>query len=251
MPQGGPLSPLLANILLDELDGELAARGHRFIRYADDFVILCNSPRAGRRILENISRYLRDHLKLIVNEAKSRVVSLSEASFLGFTIVKRRVRWTEKSKEKFRSNIRRITRRTRGVAAERVMTELRYYIRGAINYYMPGLHFKEARDLDQWVRRRVRLYYWKQWGRPRARRRNLLKLGIGRHEVHKASRSRKGPWRLTGTSIVNRAMTNAWLSDQGVPSIEEQWVSIRYPAQPEFPKSKDGRATGRNGDLQA
>ena len=165
MPQGGPLSPLLANILLDELDHELEARGHRFVRYADDFVILCRSPRAGQRILESISRYLQKRMKLTVNETKSKVVGLSQASFLGFTIVKRRVRWTEKSEERFKAKVRLITRRTRGVSPGKVIGDLRLYIRGAINYYMPGLHFQEARDLDQWMRRRMRLYYWRQCGR--------------------------------------------------------------------------------------
>lgn len=248
VPQGGPLSPLLANILLTELDRELAARGHRFVRYADDFVILCTSPRAGRRILESISRFLSDKLKLIVNEVKSKVVVLSEATFLGFSIVKRRVRWTKKSEKRFKANVRKITRRTRGVSPATVITDLQSYVRGAINYYLPGVRFKEARDLDQWLRRRMRLYYWKQWGRPRTRRRNLLKLGIGRHEVHQASRSRKGPWRLTQTSIVGRAMTNQWLSDQGVPSIEKQWIAIRYPDGPK-PRAKAGPKVRR--DLKA
>jgi RNA-directed DNA polymerase len=248
MPQGGPLSPLLANILLDELDKELEARGHRHVRYADDFLILCSSPRAGHRILRSISRYLNEHMKLMVNEAKSKVVELSEATFLGFSIIKRKVRWTGQSKKRFKRNIRMITKRTRGVAPEKVMRDLRLYTRGAINYYMPGLHFGEVRELDQWMRRRMRLYYWKQWGRPRTRRRNLLRLGIRRSEVHKASRSRKGPWRLSNTSIVTRAMTNQWLSDQGVPSIEQQWINIRYP---DGPKQKAKAGTKVQGDLKA
>ena len=248
MPQGGPLSPLLANILLDELDKELEARGHQHVRYADDFLILCGSPRAGHRILRSISRYLNQRMKLMVNEVKSKVVELSEAEFLGFGIIKRKVRWTRKSEKRFKKSVRMITKRTRGVSPIKVIRDLQLYTRGAINYYMPGLHFKEARDLDQWMRRRMRLYYWKQWGRPRTRRRNLLRLGIRRTEVHKASRSRKGPWRLTNTSIVTRAMTNQWLSDQGVPSIEQQWIKIRYPDGPK-PKSK-GRSKKVRGDLK-
>lgn len=248
MPQGGPLSPLLANILLDELDKELEARGHQHVRYADDFLILCGSPRAGERILRNISRYLNRHMKLMVSEAKSKVVELSEAAFLGFSIIKRKVRWTAQSKKRFKKSIRTITKRTRGVSPDKVIRDLQLYIRGAINYYMPGLHFKEARDLNQWVRRRMRLYYWKQWGRPRTRRRNLLRLGISRSEVHKASRSRKGPWRLSNTSIVTRAMTNQWLSEQGVPSIEQQWINIRYP---DGPKSTAKARDKVQGDLKA
>ena len=237
MPQGGPLSPLLANILLDELDDQLEERGHSFVRYADDFVILCRSQRAGQRILRSVRHFLADQLKLIVNEAKSRVVKLAEASFLGFEIVRRRVRWTTKSRKKFKAQVRQITRRTRGHSPKSVIAELAHYVRGAFNYYGPGILFGEARELDQWMRRRVRLYYWKQWGRPRTRRRKLLSLGIGRNEVHKASRSRKGHWRMSHTSIVERAMTDAWLAAQGVPSLEKQWVSIRYP---DGPKRKSG-----------
>ena len=237
VPQGGPLSPLLANILLDELDVELEGRDHKFVRYADDFVILCGSPRAGQRILRSVRCYLADKLKLIVNETKSRVVKLAEASFLGFKIVRRRVRWTTKSQKKFKAKVRQITRRTRGHSPKSVIAELERYVRGAFNYYELGILFGEARELDQWMRRRVRLYYWKQWGRPRTRRRKLLRLGIGRNEVHKASRSRKGHWRMSHTSIVERAMTDAWLAIQGVPSLEKQWVSIRYP---DGPKRKSG-----------
>ena len=248
VPQGGPLSPLLANILLDELDGELEKRGHAFVRYADDFVILCSSPRAGARILRSIRQFLSDKLKLIVNEAKSRVVPLREASFVGFQIVQRTVRWTPKSQMKFKEKVRKITKRTRGHSPSKMIEDLQRYVRGAFNYYGLGIRFAEARELDQWVRRRVRLYHWKQWGRPRTRRRKLLKLGIGRDEVHKASRSRKGPWRMSNNSLVKRAMNNTWLEDKGVPSLEKQWISIRYP---EGPKKKNEAATSVAPNLQS
>jgi len=232
VPQGGPLSPLLANILLDELDVELEERGHKFVRYADDFVILCGSLRAGERILRSVRRFLTDKLKLTVNETKSRVVPLSEATFLGFRIVRRKVRWSAKSQRKFKAQVKLITRRTRGHSPRSVIAELSSYVRGAFNYYGIGIAYGEARELDQWLRRRVRLYYWKQWGRPRTRRRRLLRLGIGLKEVHLASRSRKGHWRMSQNSLVHRAMNNEWLDAQGVPSLTEQWVSIRYPNGP-------------------
>jgi len=232
VPQGGPLSPLLANILLDELDDQLEERGHKFVRYADDFVILCGSLRAGERILRSIRSYLATELKLIVNETKSRVVPLAEASFLGFQIVRRKVRWTAKSQAKFKAKVKQITKRTRGHSPKKVIADLDSYLRGAFNYYGLGIAFGEARELDRWVRTRVRLYHWKQWGRPRTRRRRLLKLGIGREEVHKASRSRKGHWRMSHNSLIKRAMNNEWLAEQGVPSLEKQWVSIRYPDAP-------------------
>ena len=113
----------------------------------------------------------------------------------------------------------------------KVIDELKVYVRGAFNYYAPGITYKESRELDSWLRRKVRAYYWKQWGRPRTRRRRLLSLGIGRNEVKLASRSRKGPWRMSHNSIVQRAMTDRWLAEQGVPSIREQWIAIRYPDQ--------------------
>jgi RNA-directed DNA polymerase len=237
VPQGGPLSPLLANILLDELDDELEKRGHAFVRYADDFVILCRSLRAGQRILQSIRNYLADKLKLIVNETKSRVVPFSEATFLGFQIIRRKVRWTIKSQKKFKAKVKLITKRTRGHSPPSVIAELATYLRGAFNYYQLGIGFGEARELDRWLRSRVRLYYWKQWGRPKTRRRKLLKLGIGRDEVKLASRSRKGHWRMSHNSLVQRAMTNQWLAEQGVPSLEKQWVSIRYPDGPKRVKS--------------
>ncbi len=229
VPQGGPLSPLMANILLDELDHELENRGHKFVRYADDFVILCWSLRAGERILRSVTRYLSDKLKLTVNMTKSRVVKLQDATFLGFRIHRRRIWWTDKSQEKFKAEIKRITKRTRGHSPSKVIADLKAYVRGAMNYYAKGMKYGEAKSLDSWMRSRMRLYYWKQWGRPRTRRRKLLKLGIGRGEVHKASRSRKGPWRICHTSIVKIAMNIKWLEDQGLPSIEKQWCLIRYP----------------------
>lgn len=166
------------------------------------------------------------------NQTKSRVVPLAEASFLGFQIVRRKVRWTEKSQKKFQAKVKQITKRTRGHSPKSVIAELATYLRGAFNYYQLGIAFGEARELDSWLRRRVRLYYWKQWGRPRTRRRKLLKLGIGKDEVKLASRSRKGHWRMSHNSLVQRAMNNKWLEDQGVLSLEKLWVSIRYPNGP-------------------
>ncbi len=232
VPQGGPLSPLMANVLLDEFDRELESRGHSFVRYADDFVILCTSPRAGRRILENVRRFLQQRLKLIVNESKSKVVKLSEAAFVGFQILRGRVRWSGKSRKRFKATVKRLTGRTRGVSARQVIEELALYTRGALNYYMIGVNFAEVRELDQWMRRRMRLYYWKQWGRPKTRRRRLIALGIDRDEVKRASRSRKGHWRMSRNSLVNCALSVDWLRRQGMPSLEKQWIAIRYPNGP-------------------
>jgi len=238
VPQGGPLSPLLANILLDDLDKELEKRGHAFVRYADDFVILCHSRKAAQRVLESVTRYLSQRLRLIVNEAKSKVVPLAEASFLGFRILRRKIRWTDKSRKKLKAKVRELTRRTRGVSPRQVIADLQTYLRGAINYYACGIPYGEVRELDGWLRRRLRLYYWKQWGRPGTRRRKLISLGIDREEVHRASRSRKGHWRMSQNSLVRGAMTNEWLHEQGVPNLTEHWVAIRYPEGPKDSRRK-------------
>ena len=236
VPQGGPLSPLLANILLDELDHELEKRGHQFVRYADDFVILCKSLRAGQRILTSIKSYLKKTLKLIVNETKAKVVTLAEATFLGFSMVCRKIRWTERSQKKFKAEVRCLTKRTRGHSPVKVIADLQAYLRGAVNYYVIGILYNNIRTLDQWLRRHMRLYYWKQWERPRTRRQKLLKLGIKKSEVHKASRVRKGHWRMSQMSLVRWAMNNDWLEEQGLPSLEKQWCSIRYPNGPKGSK---------------
>ena len=232
VPQSGPLSPLLANILLDDLDRELEKRGHTFARYADDFVILCRSQRAAERVMESVTTFIERQLKLVINHAKSQVCELHDATFLGFTIVRSRIKWSKKSAARFKERVRELTKRTRGVSPTKVLDDLQKFVRGALNYYALGMTYGEARELDQWMRRRVRMYYWKQWGRPRARRRNLLRLGISRDEVHLASRSRKGPWRMSQTSLVRIAMNNKWLIEQGVPEIKQQWILIRYPDGP-------------------
>jgi len=233
MPQGGPLSPLLSNILLDELDKELEKRGHKFARYADDFVILCRSPRAGQRIMDSITRFIEGRLKLVVNRVKSAVRPLAETTFLGFAIVRGKIVWSEKAQQNFKHKVKQITKRSRGVSPATVTADLTTYVRGAVNYYAIGMPFGITRELDGWVRQRVRLYYWKQWGRPKARRRNLLKLGVPRTKVHMASRSRKGHWRISNTTIVRTALHNEWLEAQGVPNLVNIWKSIRYPEQPE------------------
>lgn len=182
--------------------------------------------------MESVARFVEHRLKLIVNRIKSKVCEIKDAAFLGFTIVKNRIKWSEKSKDKFKARLKETTKRTRGVSPCKVMEELQLFVRGAVNYYSLGMTYAEARELDGWLRRRVRLYYWKQWGRPRARRRNLIKLGINRATVHMASRSRKGPWRMSQNSKVRVAMNNEWLDQQGVPSIENQWINIRYSNGP-------------------
>lgn len=193
VPQGGPLSPLLANIVLDPLDKELERRGHHFARYADDFVILVKSAKAAIRVMGSVIRYVEKKLGLIVNQTKSKSGKLADTTFLGFQISARgKVKWSVKALERFKQRVREITKRNRGQNAPFVINELRRYTQGWMNYFGISHTYATVLELDEWIRRRVRLYHWKQWQRPGARRRNLIKLGIAPGEVHRASRSRKG-----------------------------------------------------------
>ncbi len=229
VPQGGPLSPLLANITLDPLDKELERRGHHFARYADDFLIMVKSAKAAERVMASLTRYVEGRLKLVVNRAKSQTAPLKQCAFLGFQIGTRgRATWTAKAQARFKQRVREITRRNRGHRVQDVIDELLRYVTGWLNYFGISHTYTGLLELEEWVRRRVRLYYWKQWKRPRTRRRHLIVLGIKPEEVHMATRSRKGYWRMSGNSIVQRALTNRWLHEQGVPDMRTLWITLHY-----------------------
>lgn len=229
VPQGGPLSPLLANIVLDPLDKELTKRGHVFARYADDFLILVKSAKAAQRVMESVATYVEVKLKLVVNRTKSKCAPLAECEFLGFKISKQgKVKWTEKSMKRCKQRMKEITRRNRGASAEVVIAELRKFAFGWMNYFGISQTYREVLALDEWMRRRVRLYYWKQWKRPRTRRRNLLKLGANPKKVHMATRSRKGYWRMSRNTIVHQGLNNRWLKERGVPEMRDIWIKLHY-----------------------
>jgi RNA-directed DNA polymerase len=220
VPQGGPLSPLLANIALDPLDKELESRGHKFARYADDFIVMVKSADAAKRVMASLIRYCEGRLQLVVNRAKSRAAPLKSCEFLGYRLNNRaKLAWTEKARHRFKERVREVTSRNRGHKVQTVIGELDQYIRGWLNYYKLSSTYKEVRALSVWVRRRVRLYYWKQWKQPRTRRRHLLALGADPNEVHRATRSRKGYWRMSQNEIVRFALNNRWLEEQGVPDL--------------------------------
>ena len=232
VPQGGPLSPLLANIVLDPLDKELESRGHRFARYADDFIVMVKSRNAAKRVLASLTRYCEGRLQLIVNRAKSRAAPLKQCEFLGYRLNNRaKLAWTDKAQHRFKERVREITSRNRGHKAQVVIGELDQYIRGWLNYYKLSSTYSVVKDLSEWVRRRVRLYYWKQWKQPRTRRRNLLSLGADPATVHMATRSRKGYWRMSQNEIVRFALNNRWLEEQGVPDMRAIWIALYYPEQ--------------------
>lgn len=229
VPQGGPLSPLLANIALDPLDKELEARGHKFARYADDFIVTVKSAMAAKRVMASLTRYCEGRLHLTVNRAKSRAAPLKTCEFLGYRLNNRaRLAWTVKAQHRFKQRVREITSRNRGHRIRDVIDELNRYVRGWLNYYRLSSTYSVVRDLSEWIRRRVRLYYWKQWKQPRTRRRNLLALGVNPKRVHMASRSRKGYWRMSQTEIVRFALNNRWLEEQGVPDMVAIWKVLYY-----------------------
>jgi len=229
VPQGGPLSPLLANIVLDPLDKELESRGHKFARYADDFIVLVKSSKAATRVMASLVRYCEGRLKLVVNRAKSRCTQLRFCEFLGYAMDRKgRLVWTGKALHRFKQRVREITRRNLGHRVQDVIDELGKYVPGWLNYYRLSCTYSAIKRLAEWVRRRVRLYYWKQWKQPRTRRRQLIALGIDPGEVHRASRSRKGYWRMSQMSLVRHALNNRWLEEQGVPDIRAIWIKLHY-----------------------
>ncbi len=230
VPQGGPLSPLLANIMLDHLDKELEHRGHRFARYADDFVILVKSRRAGLRVMRSVSHFLTSQLKLTVNESKSMVASSNEISFLGFTFKGSRIIWTTKAFSVFKQRVKQLTGRSWFVSMEYRLRKLAEYIRGWVGYFGLSEYYRPIDGLDGWLRRRIRMCYWKQWRRCRTKVRELVKLGTSLHAAICVGMSRKGPWCLARTLATQTGMTNKWIAEQGYVSVKEQWVKIHYPA---------------------
>jgi RNA-directed DNA polymerase len=224
-PQGGPLSPLLSNLVLDELDRELERRGHCFARYADDCNIYVRSERAGQRVMESITRFITQKLKLKVNEAKSAVARPQKRKFLGFSFiygpgVKRVI--APKALDRFKQRIREITRRAKSVSIEATMAELAPYMRGWRGYFgfceTPGV----LRSLTSWVRRKLRCALWRQWKTPRRRRAALLELGVGPRLASNMAASGRGPWYLACTKALNVGLSNAYFQSLGLPSLVEE-----------------------------
>jgi RNA-directed DNA polymerase len=218
-PQGGPLSPLLANLLLDELDLELARRGHRFVRYADDCNIYVRSQRAGMRVLESLTRFLSCKLKLKVNETKSAVGRPWERKFLGFSFSRRgfRLFLSEAAVQRFKGKIREITGRTRGRSIRQVVQELRQYLIGWGNYFGHSELRSAFKELDSWIRRRLRCYHWKQWGRRGYK--ELRKRGVSRRLAWNTAKSAHGPWRLSRSPALAIALPGLYFDRLGVPRL--------------------------------
>jgi RNA-directed DNA polymerase len=228
VPQGGPLSPLLANVLLDDLDKRLESCQLRFARYADDFTICVKSSSAGHRVMAWVSRFLSTKLKLVVNEAKSRVVKTNDLHFLGFTFKGKKVRWSEQALKDFKHRVRQLTKRSWGISMQRRLRELRLYIQGWVNYFGVSEYYRPLPGLDEWIRRRLRMCYLKQWRKPRTRIRNLIKLGTRTRTAVSLGLSSKGPYRLARTLATQSGMTNKWLEQQGLVSVRERWIAFHY-----------------------
>jgi len=219
-PQGGPLSPLLSNVLLDELDRELERRGHRFVRYADDCNIYMRTERAGQRVMESMKHFLTRKLKLKVNEAKSAVARPKDRKFLGFSFtwgesIRRRI--APQAILRFKERIRELTRRTRGISIERMIGELRLYMKGWRGYFGFCETPSVLRDLDMWTRRRLRCVLWKQWKRGRTRFKELTERGIGKDLAAQTAGSAHGPWRLSNSPALTIALPNAVFNSLGLP----------------------------------
>jgi RNA-directed DNA polymerase len=221
-PQGGPLSPLLSNLVLDELDRELERRGHRFVRYADDSNVYVRSERAGQRVMASLTAFITQRLKLKVNGEKSAVARPAERKFLGFSFTSEREprrRIAPKALARFKLRVRELTRRTRGVSLARMVEELSTYLRGWHSYFGFCQTPSELQGLEQWLRRRLRSVLWKQWRRGRTRFAELRKRDIGRELAAKTAGSAHGPWHLANSPALAYALPNAYFDSLGLPRL--------------------------------
>ena len=226
-PQGGPLSPLLSNIMLDDLDKLLESRGHRFVRYADDSNIYIKTKRAGLRVMESVTNFLEINLKLKVNKDKSTVDYVTKRKFLGFTFFQSGkeidIRIHPKSIKRFKDKIRRITSRSWGISMEERIKKLNQTTVGWINYFSIAKAKSIISEIDGWIRARLRMCIWKQWKKPKTKTKNLLSLNASKEKAYEWGNTRKGYWRTAHSPILSTTMTNKYLE-----SIKFQSLSARY-----------------------
>lgn len=224
-PQGGPLSPLLSNVLLDELDKELERRGHRFARYADDCNIYVHSRRAGERVLASIERFLWKRLRLVVNRQKSAVERPWWRTFLGYTFTMHyqpKLKVARESVKRFKGRLREMFRRGRGRSLGRVISELRPVLRGWVSYFRKSQVRITFEELDQWIRRKLRTILWRQWKRPRTRVNNLMQRGLTQERARASAMNGRGPWWNAGASHMNQAVPTRYLSQLGLLSLIQE-----------------------------
>ena len=231
-PQGGPLSPLLSNIVLDELDKELETRGHRFVRYADDCNIYAKSKRAGERTMASIQRFIEGKLRLKVNEKKSAIDRPWRRKFLGFSFTSSRnpkVRIAKESLKRMMTKVREITSRKIPYSMEYRIRKLNQYLMGWCGYFALAETASIFMKLDGWIRRRLRMCLWKAWKKPKTKIRNLINLGIPKWQAYEWGNSRKGYWRISQSPILHKTLGNSyWSCYQGLKSLEERYKSLRH-----------------------
>ena len=221
-PQGGPLSPLLSNILLDDLDKELERRGHRFCRYADDCNVYVKSKAAGDRVMESIARFLGKRLRLMMNRDKSAVDRPWNRKFLGYTMTPHRrpkLKVAPGSVKRVKAHIREIVRKGRGRSLAKVIGEITPFLRGWVAYFRLSQVKNVFEEMDQWIRRKMRLILWRQWKRPRTRAKKVIRLGIDRARAYPSAYNGRGPWWNAGASHMNAAVPAKWLQHQGFMSL--------------------------------
>jgi RNA-directed DNA polymerase len=231
VPQGGPLSPLLSNIMLNELDRELEKRGHKFMRYADDMVILCRSKRSAQRVYESIICFMERKLFLKVNRDKSKVCHIREVKFLGYSFYKTkgeaRLRLHPKSVLKMKAKIKELTSRSNGWGNQRRKEALRQYIIGWVQYFKFADMNNLLLKIDEWYRRRLRMVIWKQWKRIKTKLTNLIKLGVNKSKAWEWANTRKGYWRIAGSFILSTTITNEKLRVAGYVFLSDYYRRVR------------------------
>jgi RNA-directed DNA polymerase len=230
-PQGGPLSPLLSNIVLDELDKELEQRGHKFVRYADDCNIYMKSKRAGERTMASIQRFIEEKLRLKVNEKKSAVDRPWKRKFLGFSFTSTKepkVRIAKESLKRMKKKVREITSRKMPYPIEYRIEKLNQYLIGWSGYFALADTRSIFAELDGWIRRRLRMCLWKNWKKPQTKIRNLIKLGIPEWKAYEWGNSRKGYWRVSNSPILSKALNNSYWSNQGLKSLQKRYEFLRH-----------------------
>ena len=228
-PQGGPLSPLLSNVLLDELDKKLERRGHRFVRYADDCNIYVRSLRAGERVLDSTERFLKKRLRLTVNREKSAVDRPWKRKFLGYTFTMHfqpKFKVAPESVKRFKGRLREMFRRGRGRSLRRVIGDLRPVLIGWVSYYRKSEVRNVFEQLDQWIRRKLRVILWRQWKRNWTRAKELIRRGLSREQAWTSATNGRGPWWNAGASHMNRAVPTRYLSQLGLVSLIQKRLQL-------------------------
>lgn len=229
-PQGGNISPLLSNIMLNELDKELTKRGLKFCRYADDCNIYVKSEKAAERVMASITKFIEGELKLKVNKEKSAVDRPWRLKFLGFSFYLKkgeaRIRVHPKSVKKLKAKLKAATGRSNAMSINERITKLKQIINGWVNYFGISDMGKLAKELDEWLRRRIRMCYWKRWKRIKTRHGNLVRLGIDNCKAWEYANTRKGYWRISNSPILSKALTNEKLKKVGFPTITERYLIV-------------------------